>query len=402
MPRERKAPSTYDPAAEAARPQWSHGAASADVNGDVDDGAAPPAAATGAARRERKAISAFDPTLEAAKPQWNHVPPPVPSPHKRWPWLSNVVKAQRRPKRKRAPLSPSKAFAFDADAATPSPHKRKQGSSPHKNIADSPEAAAEAAAAGLFYMFAEPAALPAPQDDTAEAHVLSYLDRFRRAPEDDEDEPETAPTSSPTKKHAANTQNDEQIMRSLRHVVFAEVGTGHFKECCLGLREFIKACSPRAFKGMKEDKLAYDLAPIVRHLQKRWNSGALSCMPTPGHVALEVEALADACKSAGFSRSLSFSSKALNMLGLPVPPFSDTSAASLNLPKGLASYGRYLDAWTTKYAKVRREYEAAAAMHIRGVKQGKFIVISKSYMERRLGSEWFGMRGFDVALQVKV
>ena len=400
MARERKAPAAYDPAAEAARPQWNHSAAPAEAaNGG--GGRAPATAVGGAARRERKATAAaFDPTLEAAKPQWNHVPLPAPSPHKRWPWLSNVVKAQRRPKaRKRAPQSPCKAFAFDAEAATPSPHKRRKADSPSRHITEIPEAAAEAAAAGLFYMFAEPAQ-PVPVAFTAEANVLSYLESFRRTPED-EDEPETAPISSPSKKQPANGQNEEQIMRSLRHVVFAEVGTGHFKECCLGLREFIKTCSPRAFKGMKEDKLAYDLAPIVRHLQERWNSGALSCMPTPGHVALEVEDLADACKNAGFSRSLGFASKALNMLGLPVPPFSAVAFDALNLPKGLASYGRYLDAWTTKYAKVRREYEAAAAMHIQGVKQGKFIVIFKSYMERRLGSEWFGMRGFDVALRAK-
>ena len=83
-------------------------------------------------------------------------------------------------------------------------------------------------------------------------------------------------------------------------------------------------------------------------------------------------------------------------LGLPVPLFSsEKSAVFLGLPRGLSSYGRFLDAWTTEYAKVRCQYETAAARHIRGVKQGKFIVVSRSCMERRLGAAWFGIRGFD-------
>jgi hypothetical protein len=406
MPRDRRAPALYNPAAEAAKPQWCHTAraladgGSATVDGPpvaAEDGAAPPS------RRERKVPSVYDPAAVAAQPQWSHAPPaPEPSgfqlPRRRWPFLSNVVKRPRARKKKtmqtkRPPQSPVKTFEpSDAELTTPLAAKKR------RKVASPEEISSTAAAEGQFWKLVQPAdAMVATGPAEAEAHVLTYLECFRRPVENDWDDeaPPVAAGSSPVAAAAAGAgaQNEEQMMRSLRRVVFAEVE--HFRECCLGLRKFIKALSPRAFKGMREDKLAYDLAPIVRHLQERWNNGILLSMTEPAHVAREVESLADACKAAGFSRSLAFASKTLNMLGLPVPPFSESSAAFLRLPKGLSSYGRFLDAWTTEYAKVRREYEAAAARHIKGVKQGKFIVVSRSCMERRLGAEWFGIRGFD-------
>jgi hypothetical protein len=337
-------------------------------------------------QRERKAPAAYDPAVVAAQPQWRHKPPTTDSseqPRRRWSFLSNVVKkslwrAKKKKKRHHVPQSPLKTFEFgDQDTfATPlGAKKRPKRPSPSKA-----EVRTNAAAQGQFWKLVEPAEVASVAGrQEAEAHVLMYLQRFRWPDEGG---------------GQAMGLNEEQIMHGLRRVVFAEVH--HFKECCLGLRQFIKAIGTRAFKGMREDKLAYDLAPIVRHMQQRWNDGALQSMSEPADVTREVEALADACKAAGFSRSLSFASKTLNLLGLPVPLFSsEKSAMFLGLPKGLSSYGRFLDAWTTEYAKVRFQYEAAAATHIRGVKQGKFIVVSRSCMERRLGAAWFGIRGFD-------
>jgi hypothetical protein len=373
MPRERHAPVLYDPVAEAAKPQWCR-----------SGGAEPTVEPVASSQRERKAPAAYDPAVVAAQPQWRHKPAAADSPdqaRRRWPFLSNVVKKTRGGKirkKRLVPQSPVKTFEFEDEDSFTTPGAKKR---PKKLL---PEYRNKAAVQGHFWKLVEPAdAMSVAGRQEAEAHVLMYLQRFRCP---DQDGGQTM------------CQNEEHIMLGLHRVVFAEVD--HFKECCLGLRQFIKAIGTRAFKGMREDKLAYDLAPIVRHLQQRWNDGALHSMSEPADVTREVEALADACKAAGFSRSLGFASKTLNFLGLPVPLFSsEKSAVFLGLPKGLSSYGRFLDAWTTEYAKVRCQYEAAAARHIRGVKQGKFIVVSRSCMERRLGAAWFGIRGFDEFIQ---
>ncbi len=371
MPRDRRAPVLYDPVAEAAKPQWFGQSGGQELTVE----------SVASSQRERKAPATYDPAVVASQPQWRHKPAAPESPgqaRRRWPFLSNVVKKSRGKKHKKRPVpqSPVKTFEFDDEDAftTPGAKSRPKKLSPPKA-----ESRINAATQGQFWKLVEPAdAMSVAGRQEAEAHVLMYLQRFRWPGEDG---------------GQTMGQNEEQIMLGLHHVVFAEVQ--HFKECCLGLRQFIRAIGTRVFKGMREDKLAYDLAPIVRHLQQRWNDGALHSMSEPADVTREVEALADTCKAAGFSRSLGFASKTLNLLGLPVPLYREACAVFLGLPRGMSSYGRFLDAWTTEYAKVRCQYEAAAARHIRGVKQGKFIVVSRSCMERRLGAAWFGIRGFD-------
>lgn len=198
-----------------------------------------------------------------------------------------------------------------------------------------------------------PRKLPA-ADRSAEEDVLTYVSRFR------------------------NTE--ASIMTDLRLVA---CGRGASPQCCALLRDFIRAYGVvRCFAGMNERNVAI-LAPLVRHLQARWPR--LQQRLEPSVVVSEVEALADACKAAGFNRNVSFASKALNMLGLPVPIYSSECSAFLGL-RG-PSYGALHEAWTAEYAGRRRAYEAAAAR-----------LIGRGGLESQLGAEWFAVRGFDVHL----
>ncbi len=126
---------------------------------------------------------------------------------------------------------------------------------------------------------------------------------------------------------------EKQVMASLRSLAAGELETE--LESCERLRDFIKAYGvPRTFKGMREDNVL-PLAPVVRHLQHRW--AELQSLPHGDDstaIIREVDALADVCKAAGFARNTSFASKALNVLGVPLPLFSSECLAYLPACRG--------------------------------------------------------------------
>jgi hypothetical protein len=189
----------------------------------------------------------------------------------------------------------------------------------------------------------------------ADAEVQEYLGRFRGA-----------------------QQNDAAIMTKLRAVA-AGGPDGNS-----GLYEFIKAYGVvRTFAGLRADSVQC-LAPIVHHLRSKWP--ALQCLQPEAAVA-HVEALAEACVAAGFHRNTSFASKALNMLGCPVPLYSSEGKAYCRLPAS-AGYCAFMEAWTREYEPRRAAYETAAAARLDG----------DAPLERALGPAWFAMRGFDVHL----
>ena len=126
---------------------------------------------------------------------------------------------------------------------------------------------------------------------------------------------------------------EKQVMASLRSLAAGELETE--LESCERLRDFIRAYGvPRTFKGMREDNVL-PLAPVVRHLQHRW--AELQSLPHGDDstaIIREVDALADVCKAAGFARNTSFASKALNVLGVPLPLFSSECLAYLPACRG--------------------------------------------------------------------
>ena len=202
---------------------------------------------------------------------------------------------------------------------------------------------------------------------------------------------------------------DADIVQALRRVVQGEAGDD--LACCSALRGFIKAYGvPRTFKGMREDNVA-PLLPIVKHLQRSWAAaGTFSLLrhcngPAPINAAVrEVEALADACKAAGFARNISFASKALNMLGLRVPLFSSECLAFLQLPR-TASYHAFVAKWMDKFGQVRAAYEAASSSCLVMLREGRNGFArsdsgddSIQELGRELGPIWFAMRGFDATL----
>lgn len=132
---------------------------------------------------------------------------------------------------------------------------------------------------------------------------------------------------------------------------------------CVELRRFIVAYGiHRTFKGLSKSNTT-PLAPIVRHIQRRWASGELQQRQGDARfIVREVEALADVCKAAGFARNLSFATKALNMLGLRVPIFSSECVAFLRLPRAV-SYDAFHTAWTAQYMESCDALKSAAAKH---------------------------------------
>ena len=196
---------------------------------------------------------------------------------------------------------------------------------------------------------------------TARLDVRTYLERYRSG-------------------------GEKQVMASLRSLAAGELETE--LESCERLRDFIRAYGvPRTFKGMREDNVL-PLAPVVRHLQHRW--AELQSLPHEDDsttIIREVDALADVCKAAGFARNTSFASKALNMLGVPLPLFSSECLAYLRLPR-TASYALFHEAWAAAYEDHRSAYEAASKRQLE----------ESDGEEAQLGARWFAMRGFDVRL----
>ena len=199
----------------------------------------------------------------------------------------------------------------------------------------------------------------------AAANVQQYLTRFR--------------------KGSSTGGCEAAIMDDLLTVL----GDGLSKrEACQRLRKFIASYGViRTFAGLREDRVD-GLQPIVRHLQEHRQE--LLRLLAPADIVIQVEALADACKMAGFNRNLSFATKCLCMLGRPVPIFSSEGKAYLRL-KGSATYGDYLAAWFVAYEDVRADYEATAA---------RLMAESGGEPERKRGltPAWVAMRGFDVHL----
>jgi hypothetical protein len=167
--------------------------------------------------------------------------------------------------------------------------------------------------------------------------------------------------------YLARWENEASVMAALRQLAEGKASGGSassmLQKYCADLRGFIVAYGVhRTFKGLQQNNTA-PLAPIVSHIQRRWASRELHrCQSDAAFAVQEVDALADVCKAAGFSRNLSFASKALNMLGLPVPLFSSECVAFLRLPRA-ASYAAFHAAWSAQYAKHREALETAATRH---------------------------------------
>jgi hypothetical protein len=195
---------------------------------------------------------------------------------------------------------------------------------------------------------------------------------------------------------------EAKVMADLRNLAAGpqpKRGSSAEMECCSQLRGFICAYgTARTFRGLRADNVA-PLAPIVRHIQRRWASGELPRRQSePAFVVGEVEALADVCKAAGFARNLSFASKTLNMLGLRVALFSSECVAFLRLPKAVG-YGAFHEAWTAEYAKRHEALEAAAAKHAAalspwpaGGAQGKYKGTGGT------ADAWLAIRALDIRM----
>lgn len=203
-----------------------------------------------------------------------------------------------------------------------------------------------------------------------ERSVAEYLTRFRT-------------------RSGNQTKTDGEIMDGLRSVVEAD---SDVTTSCTHLREFIVAYGVvRTFSGLAPGKVEI-LSRIVEHLQQsphaiQSNSESSSfTTDRRERVTAAVDALADACKTAGFNRNLSFASKCLCMLGEPVPIYSSEGRAYLKL-KASPSYAEYLDAWLDAYLAVEREFVGAAAK-----------LIGAEERARGLSEEWVAMRGFDVMI----
>ena len=231
----------------------------------------------------------------------------------------------------------------------------------------------------------EPSTIERPRtSSTAERHVVQYFRRFRQAND----------------QHGTNglgggkqTAPDCQIMTDLLDAVSAAVPTAKISEAeirqaCVALRTFIVAYGvPRTFPGLSAETVLR-LAPVASHLRSRQDSLGSGDFDA----ADEVEALAAACKAAGFTYARSFASKAWCMLGIAVPIYSSEGVAYLkHAGHSLgthSSYSDYLGAWQAEYHKERPAYMRAAEVHLSATDP----------LERRCTAEWFAMRGFDVKL----
>ena len=170
------------------------------------------------------------------------------------------------------------------------------------------------------------------------------------------------------------TITDMQIMNNLREIARMKRADA---EACRRLREFIVAYGVvRTFKGLSEEN-AEILIPVVKHLQQTVRTQS---------VVDRVEALANACAEAGFSKNVSFASKAIAMLGECTPIYSSEGKAYLGLPSSGVSYADYYEGWMKAYSVHGARYEDAARCQLKDID-------AETY---RPTNQWFGMRGFDV------
>ncbi len=195
------------------------------------------------------------------------------------------------------------------------------------------------------------------------------------------------------REYLARWETEAPVMVGLRRLADGKASggsaSGMLQKCCMDLRDFIVAYGVhRTFKGLQKNNTA-PLAPIVSHIQRRWASGELHrCQSDAAFVVQEVDALADVCKAAGYSRNLSFASKALNMLGLQVPLFSSECVAFLRLPRA-ASYTVFHAAWSAHYAEQREALESAAARHASSL---------SPWPGGSSASAWLSVRALDVRM----
>lgn len=158
---------------------------------------------------------------------------------------------------------------------------------------------------------------------------------------------------------------------------------------CSALRDFIKAYGvERNFPGMTAENVM-PLLPIVQHLKalKIGNQKRLDVTVDPTAVVQQVDALADLCKAEGFTRNLSFASKALNMLGHNVPIYSSECKEYLGM-KSCSDYGKYLSKWLQELEANRALYEDEATQILNRSQD-------KSKLEAELDATWFAIRGLD-------
>jgi len=217
-------------------------------------------------------------------------------------------------------------------------------------------------------------ATPKVAEDLAE-----YINRFRER---------EARNSSNARGGGAQTVTDATIMRNL-----CAIASGDEPNSCGALRMFAIAYGvSRTFPGLSEHNVAF-LTPIVEHLKERWPTlQGIRRAPSEDDISREVDALADVCQRVVGRANLSFASKCLNMLGLPVPIFSSEGKAYLGFKwkksDVLSEYASFCRLWFASYAEQQPQYEAHAAKQIR----------RDDELEARLGPKWFAMRGFDVTL----
>eukprot|EP01043_Picozoa_sp_COSAG02_P047668 COSAG02_NODE_4592_length_5182_cov_4.487901_6_plen_221_part_00 len=197
------------------------------------------------------------------------------------------------------------------------------------------------------------------------------------------------------REYLTRWETEAPIMAGLRRLADGKASgsaSGVLQKCCVDLRDFIVAYGVhRTFKGLHKNNTA-PLAPIVSHIQRRWASGELHrCQSDAAFVVQEVDALADVCKAAGYSRNLSFASKALNMLGLQVPLFSSECVAFLRLPRA-ASYAVFHAAWSAQYAEQREALESAAARY------ASSLLPWLGGSTEQEATAWLRVRAFDVRM----
>ena len=197
------------------------------------------------------------------------------------------------------------------------------------------------------------------QASREEGYVLEYFERFRHVDESN---------GSNARGGGSQTTPDAQILADLRSFL-ASVKERVVLDDCLRLRRFLVAYGvSRTFTGLSEEH-ALKLEPVVAAIRAR--RAAL----TEGkalEVVAEVDALTEACVAAGFGRNVSFASKCLNMLGLPVPIFSSEGVAYLvhrehalkSSDRGPGSYAAYHRAWAAEYAAQREAFVPAAARQV--------------------------------------
>jgi hypothetical protein len=230
-------------------------------------------------------------------------------------------------------------------------------------------------------LVAEPATLARPKkrpfSSQARQNTLEYIERFSARSES---------SGSNARGGGYQTQTDGMIMAKLRQAVIDS--SMHRAEACSALRSFIIAYGvSRTFAGLREDNAAVKLAPLLSHLRKRWP--ILQQLEHPDDIVREVDDLTQVCFDAGFNRNISFATKALCMLSLPVPIYSSEGKAYLRLSAS-APFKEYQAAWMAKYFEERAEYEAAAAECMPQIAQA-----TPSGMPVP-SAEWFGMRGLDI------